>query len=70
VMVNLPYKLGRKAVTTRMEVIFRRPAPVGQELLFTAQIVKETHRTLEALAQAQMADGTVVAEARGTLMKL
>lgn len=70
VMVNLSYKLGCKAVTTRMEVTFRRPATVGQELLFTAQLVKETRRTLEALAQAGLVDGTVVAEARGTLMKL
>jgi uncharacterized protein (TIGR00369 family) len=70
VMVNLSYKLGQKAVTTRMEVTFRKPAQVGHELVFTAQLVKETSRILEAQAQARTADGTVVAEARGTLMKL
>lgn len=70
VMVNLPHKLGQRAVTVRMDVTFRKPAQVGQELVFTAQLVKETRRTLEARAEAQAADGTVVAEARGTLMKL
>ena len=70
VMVNLPYKLGQKVVTTRMEVTFRQPAQVGHRLVFTARLVKETKRTLEAQAQARTADGTVVAEARGTLMKL
>ena len=70
VMVNLLHKLGQKAVTARMEVTLKRPAQVGQELVFTAQLVKETRRTLEVCSQAQTADGTVVAEARGTLMKL
>lgn len=70
VMVNLPIKLGHKAVTARMEVNLKRPARVGQELVFTAQLVGETRRTLQARARAQTVDGTVVAEARGTLMKL
>ncbi len=70
VMVNLPYKLGQKAITARMEVSFKQPAAVGGKLLFTAKLVRETRRTLETRAQATTADGTVVAEARGTLMKL
>ena len=70
VMVNLPYKLGQKVVTTRMEVTFRQPARVGHRLVFTARLVKETKRTWEAQAQARTADGTVVAEAKSTLMKL
>lgn len=70
VMVNLQHKLGRRAVTARMEVTLKRPARVGQELVFTAQLVKETRRTLEACARARTVDGTVVAEARGTLIKL
>jgi uncharacterized protein (TIGR00369 family) len=70
VMVNLPYKLGQKAVTTRMEVTFRKPAQVGHKLVFTARLVGETSRTLEAQAQARTVGGTVVAEARGTLLKL
>lgn len=70
VMVNLTYKLGQKAVTARMEVTLKRPAQVGQELVFTAKLVRETRRTFDAHAQAQTSDGTVVAEARGTLIKL
>lgn len=70
VMVNLAHKLGRKAVTAKMEVTFKRPAQVGQELIFTAGLIRETRRTLQARAQARAADGTVLAEAQGTLMKL
>lgn len=70
IMVNLPIKLGHKAVTARMEVNLKRPARVGQELVFTAQLVGETRRTLQACARARTVDGTVVAEAKGTLMKL
>jgi uncharacterized protein (TIGR00369 family) len=70
VMVNLPFMLGQKAVTARMEVKLKKPAVVGQELIFTARLTRETRRTLDASAQAVTADGTVVAEASGTLMKV
>ena len=70
VMVNLPYELGQKAVTARMEVNLKRPARVGQELVFRARLVRETRRTIDARATAATTDGTVVAEALGTLMKI
>jgi len=70
VMVNLPYHLGQKVVTARMELVLRRPARVGQELVFIAQLDRETRRTLEASARAVEPGGTVVAEARGTLLKI
>ena len=70
VMVNLPCMLGQTAVTARMEVTLKRPARVGQELIFTARLTRETRRTLDACARAETDDGTVVAEARGTLMKV
>jgi uncharacterized protein (TIGR00369 family) len=70
VMVNLPYELGQKAVTARMRVTFKKPAKVGQELVFTACVVKETRRTIDAQARAETTDGTLVAEAHGTLMKV
>jgi uncharacterized protein (TIGR00369 family) len=70
VMVNLPYQLGRKAITARMTVNLNRPAKVGEELVFRAQLVRETRRTIDAHATATTADGRVVADAMGTLMKI
>jgi uncharacterized protein (TIGR00369 family) len=70
VMVNLPYQLGQKAVTARMVIHLKRPARVGRELVFRAQLVRETRRTFDAHAMAMTTDGEVVAEAQGTLMKI
>jgi len=70
VMVNLPNRLGRRAVTARLEVSLRKPAMVGQPLTFQARILKETRRTIEASATARRNDGTLVAEAAGTLVKI
>jgi uncharacterized protein (TIGR00369 family) len=70
VMVNLPNKLGQKVVTARMAVSLKRPAFVGQPLSFRARIIRETRRTVETGATARRADGTLVAEATGTLMKI
>jgi len=70
VMVNLPNRLGQKAVTARLAVSLKKPALVGQPLTFQARIVKETRRTIEADATARREDGTLVAEASGTLMKM
>jgi uncharacterized protein (TIGR00369 family) len=70
VMVNLPNTLGQKVVTARMTVSLRRPAVVGQTLFFRAHITRETRRTIETGATARRADGTLVAEATGILMKI
>jgi uncharacterized protein (TIGR00369 family) len=70
VMVNLPNRLGQRAVTGRLSVSLKKPAMVGQPLFFQARIVRETRRTIEANATARREDGTLVAEAAGTLMKI
>lgn len=70
VMVNLPNRLGCRAVTARLSVALKKPARVGQSLTFQARILKETRRTIEAGATARREDGSLVAEAFGTLMKI
>jgi len=70
VMVNLPNRLGQRAVTARLAVSLKRPAMVGQPLNFQARILRETRRTIEAGATARREDGTLVAEAAGTLIKV
>jgi uncharacterized protein (TIGR00369 family) len=70
VMVNLPNRMGQRAVTARLAVSLKKPALVGQPLTFQARIIRETRRTIEAGATACREDGTLVAEACGTLMKV
>jgi uncharacterized protein (TIGR00369 family) len=70
VMVNLPNRLGQRAITARMTVSLKRPARVGQELVVTARLDRETRRTIDAHATARTADGSIVAEAVGTLVKV
>jgi acyl-coenzyme A thioesterase PaaI-like protein len=70
VMVNGAYLRKIMAVTTRLEMRLRRPAAIGARLIFYGQIVKQDSRTVTTKAWAEQADGTIVAEATGLLMKI
>lgn len=63
------YAAGAWAMTARMEVKYRRPLPLGAELLVTAEVVRERGRVLDAVAQVSDAGG-VLAEARGMFVRL
>ena len=58
------------AVTGRLEIRYRRPVPIGQELTIVGQITRLRSRTVEAHGEIRLADGTVCAEATGTYMRL
>ncbi|MFQ5846822.1 MAG: PaaI family thioesterase [Candidatus Methylomirabilales bacterium] len=70
VMVNGAWLRGVRAVTGKLEVRLTRPARVGERLYFTGRILKNGGRTVEMESQAATADGLVVAEARGMLVKV
>jgi len=53
-------------VTGTMEVKFRRPVSIGQQLKITAWITNRERRFAETRAQLTLSDGTVVAEAKAT----
>jgi len=53
-------------VTATMEIKFRRPVRVGQNLMITAWVTRKERRFAETGAQLTLADGTVVTEARAT----
>jgi acyl-CoA thioesterase FadM len=57
------------AITARIEVDLRSPAPVGSFLLVEASVEPASERRLEGRATARREDGTLVAEARGVLVR-
>ena len=69
-MTKLAFQLGMDAVTGRLTVRFKRPLMVGEKVIVTGRILKESGRAIEAEASAVREDGTVIAEAEGLLMRV
>ncbi len=65
-MLKLCWELGIPAVTARLGVELRRPAPVGEELRVRGWIVEDKGKLVEAEAEITNSRGEVVAEGRGT----
>lgn len=65
--------MGRTAVvnkgvitlTVEISIKYRKKAPLGKKIIFTAQMVKDRGRMIEAEAQACLEDGTLLTEAWG-----
>ena len=68
-MVKLAFSLGIPAVTAEMTVKFRAPAAPQEELTVTGTLTRETRRIIEAESRIERG-GTVIAEARGKLMRV
>ncbi len=69
-LVNLPWLLGKKAVTAEFSVRLKKPVYIGEEIRFTSRIVKEQGRLIFTEAEAKKADGSLVATAAGKCVKI
>ena len=58
------------AMTGRLEIRYRQPAPIDQPISFVGTIVKDRGRAMEMEGFAQLPDGTVIAEGRGLYMRV
>jgi uncharacterized protein (TIGR00369 family) len=58
------------AVTARLTVRFRRPAPIGAELRVRAAVETERGRRLEVAGTLSTPDGALLAEAAGTYLRV
>lgn len=67
-MANLAYRLGFPVVTARLEVRFKKPAPIGEPLLIEGEIVHTTRKVIKAQAVALDSQGVILASAAGKLM--
>src|SRR4029077_14762827 len=58
-------------VTAKLEVTFKRPVLVGEEIIVTGELVSERGRTIETKGTvARSGDGTVLAEATALFMRM
>ncbi len=58
---------GFNAVTARLEVRFRQPTPLGQQLTVRAKIVSQRGKLYEIKSELSLPDGTVTAEGKATI---
>ena len=66
VMSRVSLLEGRWTMTARMDVRFRQPVTVGQEVKATAEKAGPAGRFLEARGRVELPDGSVAADAIGT----
>jgi uncharacterized protein (TIGR00369 family) len=58
------------AVTAKLELKFRRPVPLGEELTIVGEMVRLRSRMFEAKGELRLADGTVAVEGHGVYVRL
>lgn len=69
-MANHVLKLGYQAVTARLEVRFRKPISIGQELLCVSRLLKKRPPYFKLEAWAELPTGERAAEAQAEMMLL
>jgi uncharacterized protein (TIGR00369 family) len=69
VMANVLYLKEMKAVTAKMEVKFRQPVKIGEELIVKGRITKEKKRTISTEAEIVNLEGEKLAEAEAVFMR-
>jgi len=69
-MVKLAIALDMPVVTAQMEIRLRKALKVGEKIIVTAAILKDTKKILEAYAKAVTEDNVVIAEATGKLVRV
>lgn len=61
---------GEWLMTGKIEVRFKRPAPIGRPLRVWGQIQRARIGALNAAGAVELEDGSVVADARGLFVRL
>ncbi|MBI5196828.1 MAG: PaaI family thioesterase [Nitrospirae bacterium] len=69
-MVKLAIAMNMPVVTAQMEIRLKKALTVGEKIIVTAEILKDTKKILEASAKAVTADNTLIAEATGKLVRV
>jgi acyl-coenzyme A thioesterase PaaI-like protein len=70
IMARYPYTKGLHSVTARLEVRFRQPTPVGEELTVTGWVTNKRGKMIETAGTVTLPDGTITAEGKATVMVL
>jgi acyl-coenzyme A thioesterase PaaI-like protein len=57
-------------MTGKLDIRYRRPAPIDQPLRVWGEIARERSGAIDAVGAVELMDGTVVADARGMFLRL
>lgn len=68
IMARYPYAKGLNTVTARLEVRYRKPTPIGQDLTVTGWVTKRRGKMIELAGSVALPDGTVTAEGKATVI--
>lgn len=69
-MAGYIHKKGFQAVTARLDIRFRQPTPIGQELTAVAKIAGKRGNMYEVIGEIMLPDGTVTAHGKATVAVL
>ncbi|HOF88723.1 MAG TPA: PaaI family thioesterase [Armatimonadota bacterium] len=71
VMARLVWEQAGPSATARLDIRYRRPAPIGAAIEVRGRItaVRRAGQLFETAARATLADGTVLADATGLVMR-
>jgi len=58
------------AVTAKLELKFRQPVPLGEELTIIGEMIRLRSRSFEARGELRLADGAVAVEGYGVYIRL
>ena len=65
-MSHAAHFAGMNCLTAKMEVLFRQPARVEENLIITARITRNTRKIIQTEACVTSNDGTLIAKGTGT----
>lgn len=57
-------------ITGKLDIRYRRPAPVGQPIRVWGEVARERPGAVDAIGAVELSDGSVVADARGLFLEL
>ena len=57
-------------MTGKLDIRYRRPAPIDQPLRVWGEIARERDGAIDAIGAVELMDGTVLADARGMFMRM
>ena len=60
--------MGHDAMTSRLEVRYRKPVPLGSKLIFSGALEREVKGILDIKLCANLEDGSVAAEGKGRMI--
>jgi uncharacterized protein (TIGR00369 family) len=70
VMARYIHAKGLNAVTARLDIRFRQPTPIGQQLTAIAKIAGKRGNMYELVGEITLPDGTITAQGKATVAVL